>query len=94
MWIPPVLADPIIIAAIIGAAGAVAGGTISAVAGPDAPKVPDESKEIAEARRKRMEEMRRRQGRGASLLSGGGGLVSQPTLGRTSLLGGGAQPTA
>ena len=50
------------------------------------PDVPTEE-DTAEARRKRVEELRRRKGRGASILTGGSGLTSEASLGRTSLLG-------
>jgi len=52
----------------------------------DRPKLKTDE-ESAEAKRKREEELRTRQGRGASMVSGGAGLTGEPTLGRTSLLG-------
>lgn len=51
------------------------------------PDVPTEA-DTAEARRKRAEELRGRRGRGASIVTGGAGLTTEPTLGTTSLLGG------
>jgi hypothetical protein len=50
------------------------------------PNVPDAS-DTSEARRKRSEELRSRRGRSASIVTGGGGLSSDSTLGGTSLLG-------
>lgn len=52
----------------------------------DKPKVPKQE-DTAEAQRKREEELKRRKGRGASILTGGAGLTNEPSLGRTSLLG-------
>jgi hypothetical protein len=52
---------------------------------PDVP-TPDEPA-VAEARREREEGVRRKKGRGASILTGGAGLTTEPALGRPSLLG-------
>jgi len=51
-----------------------------------APELPTEE-DTMEARRKRQEELANRKGRGASLVTGGAGLTTSPSLGRPSLLG-------
>ena len=50
------------------------------------PDYPTEE-DTAEARRKREEELRKRHGRGTSIVTGGAGLTTEPSLGRPSLLG-------
>ena len=88
MFIDPLLCDlSSIITAVIGAGAlATSGAGAAGALGPKAPKPPTE-KDTAEARRRRIEEMRRRRGRAASIVTGGAGLTNEPALGRPSLLG-------